>query len=342
MGTLNLKFVQTYRDRHGRLRHYFRRQGSRSVPLPGLPGSEEFMAAYQAALGGERRPIGFDRTLPGTIDALIVSYYQSAEWNAFARKTRLTRGVIIERFRQQVGKVLVKQFRTDHLATMMKRIEKQSAKIQWLKTIRGLLNAAIPTLRNDNPTIGLNPGKMPKTKGHHSWTDEEITQYRAYWPLGTQQRLAMELALEGLSRRCEIVTLGPQHIKNGRIEIKRAKGNNDVDIEMTPELAAAVAAMPKDHLAWLITAHGKARTVQGLGDVFRRWATQAGLPAHCRLHGLKKGGMRRMANSGCTTHELAGASGHKTLSMLEKYTADFDRQQAADRAIAKRKANFPV
>jgi hypothetical protein len=34
--------------------------------------------------------------------------------------------------------------------------------------------------------------KLPKTKGHHTWTDDEIEQYRAYWPLGTQQRLVME------------------------------------------------------------------------------------------------------------------------------------------------------
>jgi hypothetical protein len=32
--------------------------------------------------------------------------------------------------------------------------------------------------------------------------------------------------------------------------------------------------------------------------------TKAGLPKHCRLHGLKKGGMRRLAEDGSTTHEL--------------------------------------
>ena len=31
---------------------------------------------------------------------------------------------------------------------------------------------------------------------------------------------------------------------------------------------------------------------------------EAGLPARCRLHGLKKGGMRRLAEAGGTAHEL--------------------------------------
>ena len=34
------------------MRYYFRRRGTKAIPLPGLPGSEEFMAAYAAALAG--------------------------------------------------------------------------------------------------------------------------------------------------------------------------------------------------------------------------------------------------------------------------------------------------
>jgi hypothetical protein len=48
-----LKYLQSFRDRHGKPRHYFRRPGSKTVALPGLPGSAEFMEAYAATLGGE-------------------------------------------------------------------------------------------------------------------------------------------------------------------------------------------------------------------------------------------------------------------------------------------------
>ena len=50
MTRIKLRHVNEYRDRHGKVRRYFRRKGGRSIPLPGLPGSIEFMAAYQAAL----------------------------------------------------------------------------------------------------------------------------------------------------------------------------------------------------------------------------------------------------------------------------------------------------
>lgn len=40
------KFVQGFVDRHGHARFYFRRPGFKRVPLPGLPWTPQFMAAY--------------------------------------------------------------------------------------------------------------------------------------------------------------------------------------------------------------------------------------------------------------------------------------------------------
>ena len=113
----------------------------------------------------------------------------------------------------------------------------------------------------------------------------------AYWPLGTQQRLVMEFALETASRKGEVVRLGPQHIRNGRIRIERTHGSEDVDIPISPELQAACDAMVKSHLTYIVTVYGKPRSKYGLGNDFAKWATAAGLPARCRLHGLKKSAM---------------------------------------------------
>ena len=161
------------------------------------------------------------------------------------------------------------------------------------------MRAAAPTMRKDDPTDRIPGIKLPKSRGHHTWRDDEIAQYRAHWPLGTQQRLVMEFALETASRRGEVVRLGPQHVKHGRIRIERTHGSEDVDIPISPELQAACSAMPKSHLTYIVTAYGKPRSKYGLGNDFAKWATEAGLPAQCRMHGLKKGGMRRLADRTC-------------------------------------------
>jgi hypothetical protein len=110
----------------------------------------------------------------------------------------------------------------------------------------------------------------------------------------------MEFALETASRRGEVVCFGPQHIRAGRIRIERTHGSADVDIPISPELEAACAAMPKAHLTYVVTTAGQPRSKYGLGNDFAKWATEAGLPARCRLHGLKKSALARLAEEGAS------------------------------------------
>jgi integrase len=335
---LKLDYIHEFVDRHGKVRRYFRRRGQKRIPLRGVPGSEEFNTTYAMALAAlpERAA---DRTLPGTINALVVSYYASDAWNnGLTEDTRKTRRRIIERFRVQHGDKRVALLQREHIEKMLGAITKLTAKRHWLKAIRGLLRSAIPSIRRDDPTEGIASIKLAKSKGHHTWTDDEIEQYRDYWPLGTQQRLVMEFALETASRRGEVVRLGPQHVRHGRIRIERTHGSADVDIPMSAELRASCDAMPKAHLTYIVTAHGKPRSKYGLGTDFAKWAIAAGLPARCRLHGHKKGGMRRLAEAGNTTHELMAISGHRTLSEVQRYTDAADRKRLAESGMAKRQA----
>ena len=43
------KHVHGYLDRLGKARFYYKRKGAKGVPLPGLPWSPQFMAAYNLA-----------------------------------------------------------------------------------------------------------------------------------------------------------------------------------------------------------------------------------------------------------------------------------------------------
>jgi hypothetical protein len=70
------RYVHGFVDRHGKPRFYFRRAGFDIVALPGLPYSPEFMAAYGAALAGQRFAPA-SRVAAGTMDALALSYFAS-------------------------------------------------------------------------------------------------------------------------------------------------------------------------------------------------------------------------------------------------------------------------
>jgi integrase len=347
LARLRLRYVNSFANtkrKNAKVRRYFRKRGMKTVPLPGLPGSEEFMAAYQVELAGSdaaKPEIGARRTLPGTIDALVVSYYKSDEWlNHLEEETRKTRRRIIERFRERHGAKRVAALIPEYVERMLAEIDKASAKRHWLKAVRPLLRHAVPTMLKVDPTLGVVAPKLPKSKGYHSWTDGEVAAYRAHWPCGTQQRLVFEFALETVSRRAEVVRLGRQHVSNGRIRIERIKGSDDVDIPVTPELQAALDAMPRSNLTFIVTAAGKPRSRFGLGNDFSGWAREAGLPDRCRLHGLKKAGMRRLAEDGGTTHELMAISGHRTLSEVQRYTKGANSRKLADSGMAKRRGRM--
>ena len=162
MARLKLKHVNSFVCSDGRVRHYFRRNGAKAIPLPGLPGSEEFMASYGAALAAtisNAVEVGAGRTSPGSVSALVVAYYKSSAWAALEEETRKTRWRIIERFRTEHGDKRVALLRREHLENMLAKIERTSAQRHWLKAIRGLLRAAIPSMRKDDPSstahIGL-------------------------------------------------------------------------------------------------------------------------------------------------------------------------------------------
>jgi integrase len=238
-----------------KIRFFFRAPGMpKAIPLPGPLYSEAFNTAYAMALAGlpDQKPaeIGEKRTAPGTIDALVVSYYKSTDWTNLAEDTKDARRRIIEKFRPRHGGKHVHLLTEAHLVKIMNDIAAPSARRSWLKAIRHLLQHAVPTMIKKNPAEGIAQVKLPKSKGHHSWTDDEIARYRLYWKLGTIQRLVFKFALETVSRRGEVVRFGPQHCYvdaegNRRIRIERTHGSEDVDIPVSDELAAAIDAMPR-------------------------------------------------------------------------------------------------
>src|ERR1051325_11125521 len=100
-------YVHSYRDRHGKRRHYFnlRRPGWHKIPLPGEIGSHEFMAAYMAAKAGMEvdRLAARQRQGPGSVSNTIAAYYTDNSFLALSSTTQKMRRAILERFRKALG-----------------------------------------------------------------------------------------------------------------------------------------------------------------------------------------------------------------------------------------------
>ena len=72
-----------------------------------------------------------------------------------------------------------------------------------------------------------------------------------------------------------------------------------------------------------------------VGQWMREAISKASLPLDCQPHGLRKAAGRRLAEAGCTAHEIMAVLGHKTLTEAERYTREADQARLAAAAFAK-------
>jgi integrase len=335
-----LKYINQYRDNRGRLRYYFRRRGQARIPLRGEPGSDEFMMAYKAALAslciGE---LGKDkRSIPGSVSAAIAGYYCHNSFTTLGEGTRKMRRAILERFRKPHGDKPLGLMRQKDIVAILGKL-KPFAQHNWLKTLRGLMKFAVEIgLRSDDPTSGIERVRA-KAGRIHTWDEAEIAQYEATHPVGGRARLAMALMLYSGQRKSDIVRLGPQHIRGGKLFVRQKKPDMErrdevLEIPVHPELAGIIAASEIGNLAFLVTAHGKPFTAAGFGNLFRGWCDEAGLP-QCSSHGLRKAICRRLAEAGCTAPQIASISGHKSLAEVQRYIEAANRAKMAEQALDK-------
>lgn len=343
MARFRMKYVQAYADRHGRQRYYYRRPGFPRVALPGEPGSTVFAQAYETATANAPRSIGAERTAPGSFNALIVAYYESAAYGALKDITKATYRNVLERFRQTFGGDTVRSMTPKRLDELLETMAaKPGARDTLRKVLRLILKLAVRReIIKVSPMDGL---RLPRKalKGFRAWEEADIDQYLLHWKIpGSRERLALALLLYTAQRRADVPPMGRQHVRVGKIRVVQSKTGADLWIPIHPALQRELDAAPKDQLTFLQTQYGKPFSVAGFGNWFGDRAEDAGCPDGCTAHGLRKAGARRLAEAGCTPHQIMAITGHKNLSEVTLYTASVDQERLADEAIERTKTSNP-
>ena len=326
--------VTVMRDRHGKPRYRYRRTGQKTVYLPGKPGEPEFAAAYADACAGVTSTIqpGASRVAPGTINALAVEIYDSAEWQRLGEQTRKTYRGIIERIRRDYGKLGVRGLKTEHVLRMRDRKkDAPTAANNLVKVLRWMMAFAVSRrYRADNPCIGIKPLKV-ESDGFHTWSEAEIAAFEKRWPVGKRERVAFDLLLWTIQRSGDVRVMGRQHVRDGRLEFTQEKTGAELSLPILPALAASLAKVPANQMLFVQTAAGVPFTAKGFGNWFSAACRAAGLSG-CSAHGLRKAGCTRLANHGATEAEIMAWSGHETTKEVQRYTRKRDRARLADQA----------
>jgi len=335
MTIVKLRHVDRFADRHGKQRYYFRRGRGARIPLPGRPGTPEFMAAYQSALDSEPASAeGKMRGEPGTFDRLVQDYFASPEFLRLAPSSKATYQGVIERLieSEHIGHRLVREMTREHVRRIVsRRAATPGAANEALKKLRVLVHFAIDNgWLKDDATLRI---KKFGTGEYHTWTDQEIALFEQHWPIGETARLAFALLLFTGQRRADVVRMAWTDVQDAAIRVTQQKTGAKLWIPIHKALASVLLACPRRGETILVTKFGRPFTYNGFGNFVADRVREAGLPKRCVTHGLRKAAARRLAEAGCSANEIAAITGHATLQEVGRYTKAAEQKRLATAAI---------
>jgi integrase len=332
--------VEVMRDRHGKLRVYFRKlRGGPVVALP-MIGSPAFAAAYHEALTGSALPDDTATSRPaahGTIEALIRDYKTSAEYRAVRATTRAGYDLQLETLRREHGHRTLSGMSKENIENKLLAplADKPGAALSRLKMTRILINHALGKnwLQHD-PSRGI---KKPKQNKIRSWTDAEIAQFEARWPVGTMQRLAFALLIYTGQRRGDVFRMTWRDVIDDKIHVTQQKTGTKLEIELHEDLRPILAATVRSEVGRILSApRGKPfATARYFGNWFSAAIDKAGLPTTCVPHGLRKTAGRLLAQAGCSAHEIMSILGHKDIREAQRYCEEANQMQLAASGMAR-------
>jgi len=339
MAGIRLKHVETWKDRRGTRRYYYRVGHGPRIPLEGEPGSREFAEDYARAHDGAKLRERTREIQDGTIAKLVSVYLASPKFKALKPVTQTQTRNILERFAAAHGTGVLESFRREHMDTIIGgMVDRPAAANVLLKKVRAMVRYGIQLkMLAVDPTLGVT---RFKSGSFHSWTETEIAAFVAKWPRGTLQRAAFDLHLFTGQRRSDVCAMRWDQITKGVLSVVQGKTGAQLEIPLHPDLLKTLKATPRTGETIIGTVFGSQRSSKAYGNYMAEAIDKAGLPEHCVLHGLRKAAARRLAEAGCSANEIASITGHATLEEVSRYTKAAEQKKLAVSALERLKTSL--
>lgn len=331
-----LPYVHRYKDRHGKVRTYYRRDGVKRT-IKGEIGSHEWMANYLEINESFENPTP---KAPDheSLDYAITMYFGSPRYEKLKPASKDLYRKVLEPVRSSLGHRKVGSFSRGRLIQIRDTIAARSPSMA--KTTIAILklvfeNAIDMDLIDRNPAKGVMPPPGMTTTPHRKWTDEEIA---LILDKGRPcvRRAMIVLLYTGL--RCsDAVRLKLSDIKDGRIRLFTQKTGLPVVIPVHEKLKAELdrkLSLRVEPLFLMPNTLGGKSSVSGIyelmkADFARHGIQRTDAPTQ---HGLRKNAVAALVEAGCTTRQIQAITG-QSLPMIEHYAQEYEREHLSDGAM---------
>lgn len=328
-------YLHRYTTRHSKTIWYVRKPGGKRIRIRGEYDSQEFTDAYLAAIGSDSPPRPM-KASAGTVAWLWGAYCaKSTDWKSrLSAATKRQRENIMAGVLAKIGDrpfasvrqaniISSRDDRADTPAQARNFLDAMRALFRWAKEAKHI---------GVDPTDGVKNPERLKGEGFLIWTEEEVDRYYARWPIGTKERIWIDILMFTGMRRGDAVKLGRQHIRDGVATFRTEKSGKrtEVNIPILPVLQATLAAGPCADLAFICGKNRRPLVKETFGNMFKTACKAAGIDqAKKAAHGLRKVAATRAADNGATVHQLMAIFGWKDIKMAQHYTEMANRKRLA-------------
>lgn len=267
-----------------------------------------------------------------TLRTLITAYERSPEWAALAPRTVKNR-LIAMRPLAKVGDMRVQEWRRRDILLLRDAIAMSRG-----PAAGNAFAAAVATLfawARDRGWIEHSPADRIKALpggAYPTWTEADLTHALRHF--SEHARRAVVLAVHTGQRRGDLVNLRWSNIAGGVLRLRQEKTGAVLTLPIHPDLARELTAWRASSNGQHILAHddGTPWDRDHLTMLIVRERKAVGMRESLNLHGLRKLAAVRLAQAGCSAHEIAAVTGHKTLTEVARYTAAADQERLAESA----------
>src|SRR5262249_29647608 len=115
----------------------------------------------------------------------------------------------------------------------------------FLDAMRALFRWALRARHvKQDPTAGVENPVRPKNEGFKPWNEDDVASYEERWPVGTRQRVWLDVLLYTGLRRGDATRLGRQHVRHGTATLTTEKTGTEVSLPILPVLQRTLDAGP--------------------------------------------------------------------------------------------------
>jgi integrase len=336
MATIRLPYVNSFRDRHGRMRHYFRRGGA-SEPLP-APGTLGFSEAYEdclARLGPKTagKRIGAEGTLAWVIDRYFASDGFTKELKP---STRLVYERILGWLREKYGRAEFASLKEHNVRKIRNELrERPSVADRTVDKIGMLWRFAKEDLEIRD--LGPDPsrevaGIHSKSNPHPAWPPELC---RLFEDRASPRLLRAYFLLRYTGqRRSDVVAMTRKRFDGSGIEVVQEKTGTYVWIPAHKRLREHLSELGIEGDYLLLSSWGTPYKATSLTNQICDLCTELGYRGHSP-HGLRHLAGSALAEAGCTSREIMSILGHLTEREAAGYVQQANRKVMAVNAMGK-------